>query len=686
MKRAKFFFRITLLVLLLGVFLLGATARLYNLQITHGADNLREAERRLRRTVALPAARGEILDRYGRPLVVNRLSYSVRLDLNRLTQADDPAGTLNRLVELMDEARTAYADTFPVVGPPFVYRADLTEQDDDRLREFFQRKKWEPLDAEALMARMREEYAVDDRFSDAEALRIVGIRYELDLRALFGMEPYRYIAPYRFADDVDITLVGKIREQGLPGVTIDNVPIREYRTEFAAHLLGRVGQIPEEESEDYKTRGYAADEIVGLDGLERTLESWLRGKDGVREEETTASGKVTNIVSARAPEPGKNCMLTIDIRFQEQVEYALASGIEALRERGRRERLAEEELAGGGAAVVIDVSTGEVLSMASFPTFRLIDFLDDYAALNEDPMQPMFNRALAGAYEPGSTFKMAVSIAALESGAIAPGTRITDRGRYMRFAPSYTPRCSGGHGSVNVSRALQVSCNYFFYDVGWMTGIETMNRYARSLGFGEVTGIELPAERAGSLAGPAYCAQQGIPWNGGDVLQAAIGQSYNQFTPLQLASYTATIANNGVRCRPHLLGTVKSYDYDETLYDTPVEVVADMDLKPETLQAVHEGMRLVTQPGGTAAGTFASYRIPVGAKTGSAQKKADGSPDNGVFVSYAPFDKPEIAVAVVVERGGGGARVAPIARDIFDAYFNGQNEMDSISAQNALRG
>lgn len=686
MKRAKFFFRIALLMLMLGVFLLGATARLYNLQITHGADNLREAERRLRRTVVLPAARGEILDRYGRPLVVNRLSYSVRLDLNRLTQAADPAGTLDRLVKLMDETQTAYTDTFPIAGPPFVYRADLTEQDSDRLEEFLRRKSWGPSDAETLMAQMRKEYAVDDRFSDTEALRIVGIRYELDLRALFGMDPYRYIPPYRFADDVDITLVGKIREQGLSGVTIDTVPIREYRTEFAAHLLGRVGQIPEKEAADYKARGYAADEIVGLDGLERALEEWLRGTDGVREEETTASGKVTNIVSARPPEPGKNCMLTIDIRFQEQVEYALASGIAALRERGEREGLAEEELAGAGAAVVIDVPTGEVLAMASYPTFHLTNFQSDYAALLEDPMRPMVNRALAGTYEPGSTFKMAVSIAALETGAITPRTQILDRGRYMRFAPSYTPRCSGGHGSVNVSRALQVSCNYFFYDVGWMTGIETMNRYARELGFGEVTGIELPGERAGSLAGPAYCAQQGIPWNGGDVLQAAIGQSYNQFTPLQLASYTATIANDGVRYRPHLLGTVKSYDYDETLYDTPLEVVKSMDLKPETLNAVHEGMRLVTQPGGTAAGTFASYRISVGAKTGSAQKKADGSPDNGVFVAYAPFDDPEIAVAVVVERGGGGARVAPIARDIFDAYFNGQDEMDSVPAQNALRG
>ncbi|MDR0671055.1 MAG: hypothetical protein LBF64_01965, partial [Oscillospiraceae bacterium] len=454
MKRAKFFFRIALLILLLGVFLLGATARLYNLQITHGDDNLREAERRLRRTVALPAARGEILDRYGRPLVVNRLSYSVRIDLNRLTQSADPAGTLDRLVKLMDEAQAAYTDTFPVVGPPFAYRAGMAEQDSDQLEEFLRRKDWGSPDAEALMARMREEYAVDDRFSDAEALCIAGIRYELDLRALFGVEPYRYIAPYRFADDVDITLVGKIREQGLSGVTIDTVPIREYRTEFAAHLLGRVGQIPKKEFDDYEARGYAADEIVGLDGLERALESWLRGTDGKREEETTASGKVTNIISAQPPEPGKNCMLTIDIRFQEQVEYALASGIEVLRERGEGEGLAEEELAGGGAAVVIDVATGEVLAMASYPTFRLANFLGDYAALQEDPMRPMVNRALAGAYEPGSTFKMAVSIAALETGVITPRTQITDRGRYMRFAPSYTPKCSGGHGSVNVARAL----------------------------------------------------------------------------------------------------------------------------------------------------------------------------------------------------------------------------------------
>jgi penicillin-binding protein 2 len=368
------------------------------------------------------------------------------------------------------------------------------------------------------------------------------------------------------------------------------------------------------------------------------------------------------------------------------VEYALEAGILSLRERGLKEGLDEADLAGGGAVAAIDVRTGDVLAMASYPTFKLTDFQADFAGLIQDPMHPMVNRALAGAYEPGSTFKMTVAIAALETGSITPDSKIYDRGRYMRFAPSYTPSCSGGHGSVNVARALQVSCNYFFYEAGWLTGIDAIERYARQLGFGAPTGIELPGERAGILAGPEYCAQQNIHWNGGDVLQASIGQSYNQFTPLQLANYAATLASGGVRYKPHLLMTVKSYAYDETLFDTPIQKLETMELRKDTWEAIHTGMRLVTKAGGTAAGSFADYKIPVGAKTGSAQKTANGKPANGVFVAYAPFDDPEIAVAVVVERGGGGARVAPIARSIFEAYFNGKTAMDEIAPSNELQG
>ncbi|MDR3207869.1 MAG: penicillin-binding protein A [Oscillospiraceae bacterium] len=687
MGKLKLYFRIVPVILILFLFLLGATARLYNLQITNGDANLRQTEKRVVRTVTLSAARGELLDRYGRPLVVNRLSYALRIDRDRLLSAEDPNGALDRLTRLMKAQGVAYEDGFPVIGPYYHYRFDLAAQDETRLARFLEKVGWPELSAAAFMEKLIERFGIDPEWDVETKLRVAGVRYELELRYLFNKEaPYYFIAPYQFAADVDMALIGIVREQDFPGVLVDTVPIREYRTAVAAHLLGRVGAIPEEQAGDYEALGYAADETVGLDGMEYGLEKWLRGQDGQRVEETTKGGKVTNIVSSVAPAPGQNCLLTIDIRLQERVERALSSGVQALYDRGVGERLPEEHLAGGGATVLMSVKTGEILAMASYPTFDLARFQEDFALLVADPMSPMLNRAIAGVYEPGSTYKMTTALAALESGTITPQSTVYDTGTYMYYAPSYTPRCTGVHGSVNLARAIQVSCNYFFYDVGRRTGIEAIDEYARKLGFGAITGIELPGERPGILAGPEARKERGEVWNGGDVLQAAIGQSDNLFTPLQMCGYVATLANGGVRLRPHLLSTVKSYDYSQTIYDEQVEVVGTMDLKADTLDTILSGMRRVAQPGGTAASVFASYPIPVGAKTGSAQKAADGRPANGVFVAFAPFDDPEVAVAVVVERGGAGARVAPIAKEIFDAYFEGAANMSGLPGENQLQG
>ena len=689
MAKWKLFLRITPLFLILGLFLMGATARLYNLQITHGEINQMQAEKRMARTVSVPAARGEMLDRFGRPLVTNHVSYNLRIDLSKLELSSEPNDVIDRLTRLMRSQDVPYEDNFPVVAGPYRFKMNLSEQDKLYMEQFVGKLKWpENMTAPELMEKLIELFKISDSYDEEAVRRIAAVRYELELRKVFqyGEEPYYYIPDYQFADDVDISLVAMICEQEFPGVVVDTAPVREYKTHFAAHLLGRVGKIPASQADEYREKGYAADELVGLDGLEYGLETWLRGKAGTREEETNAAGKVTGIISAQAPEPGKNCLLTIDIRLQEQVEHALELGVLELRERGKKDRLPEADLAGSGAAVLMEVKTGEIIAMASYPTFDLIHFWENYAELNEDPVSPMLNRAIAGTYEPGSTFKMATAIAALESGAISTRETIRDLGRYMRYAPSYTPRCTGAHGSVSVAGALKVSCNYFFYEVGYRTGIDVMNEYARKLGFGALSGVELPGEKAGILAGRDYCEEKGILWNPGDVLQAAIGQSYNQFTPLQLCGYVATLANGGVRCRPHLLKSVKSYDYAETVYEEQPEVVESLELKDGTLEAILTGMRLVCQAGGTAAATFATFEPPVAAKTGSAQTTANGRPANGVFVAFAPFDNPEVAIAVVVERGGAGSRVAPIARDILEAYFMNQNAMNNIMPENQLHG
>jgi penicillin-binding protein 2 len=341
--------------------------------------------------------------------------------------------------------------------------------------------------------------------------------------------------------------------------------------------------------------------------------------------------------------------------------------------------------ADSGAVVMLGVGTGEVLAMASYPTFTLPGF--DYAALSADPGQPLFNRAAMGAYAPGSTFKMSVMAAALETGVVTPATRITCSGIFRKYeAGGYTPQChiwrSSGrtltHGGVNIARALAVSCNYFFYDVSDRTGIEAMNEYAALLGLGQLTGIEI-GERRGTLAGPET-SRRG--WAPGDTIQSAIGQQDNVFTPLQLANYVATLASGGVRYPVHLLGSTRSFDFREAEPNRPGPA-AIVPMSDGTRDAILRGMRDVCLPGGTGFGVFGNYPVPVAGKTGSAQVAARDM-DDGVWVAYAPYGAPEVAVAVVVERGAQGGRVAPISRDLFDAYFKLTADQSSPPVTGAL--
>jgi penicillin-binding protein 2 len=495
----------------------------------------------------------------------------------------------------------------------------------------------------------------------------------MELRELFYNIP-----PYIFAEDITIRLIALIEERRLPGVIIEAVAAREYGTEHAAHLLGRIGPIFEDEYERLKEQGYPMNASVGTDGIEKAAEPWLRGIDGVKRIETTASGQMTKESYVREPMAGKHVFTTLDIRLQEAVERALERGIETLRATGLDN---EGGQAQGGAAVVIDVNSGEILAMASYPSFDLNKFSENYADMLEDPLRPMFNRAIAGTYPPGSTFKMCSALAALESGTITPRTTIFDNVTYMYYAPSYTPKCTGSHGRVDIRVALKVSCNYFFYEMGRLLGISRMEAYASRLGLGQKSGIEIDGERIGTLAGPAYAAEKKLRWFDGDTIQASIGQSYHTFTPLQLAVYTATIANGGTHYRPHLLKSVRSYDFSREAFDIVPEIIDDLNPAPENIKAVQDGMLLATQTGGSAARIFNGYPISVASKTGTAQIATASHPDNGVFVAYAPFENPEIAVAVVVEKGAGGSRVAPIARDIFTAYFEINGKMTNIEPE-----
>jgi len=494
------------------------------------------------------------------------------------------------------------------------------------------------------------------------------------------------VAKYVFAEDISTEFVAVIKERDLPGLNIVTGTVRKYETEYAAHLIGMVGPIQKGDYETLKDKGYALDDKVGNSGAEKAFEEYLRGKNGKKIEERDSSGKVTGIIYEEKATAGSNVILTIDIALQEAAEKALASRIEEIRILGENGSSRGSADVTCGAAVVIDVNTFEILAAANYPSYSLATFNRDFAALNEDPLRPMVNRALMGGYQPGSTFKMATAIAALETEVITPKSKILDRGIYTFYAPSYTPMCEiyltqrGTHGSINVVDALRVSCNYFFYEVGRLTGIDLMNEYARRLGLGEKTGVELN-ENTGTLAGRENREAAGKVWNPGDTIQAAIGQSENLFSPLQLACYVGTLANGGTRMNAHILKSVKTYDYSDTVYESEVEVLSRLGASEENLRAVLEGMLAVSTTG-SASSIFANYPVKVASKTGTAQTGSGSA--NGIFVAFAPYDEPQVAVAVVVEHAGKGSRIGVIARDILDAYFRTDESLGAITGEDTL--
>lgn len=447
-------------------------------------------------------------------------------------------------------------------------------------------------------------------------------------------------------------LLARIRGEGLPGVTFVPGVRRTDSGSLAPQVLGRVGKLSPEEWAVYREKGYALDSAVGKDGAEAAFEELLHGTPGVRVTERDKSGAVTGWAWSREPKPGTDVTLTLDRDLQRAARSALV--------RFRR----EHPEAGGAAAAVLDVKDGGVLALVSLPDYDPESFSAQYETLASDPDHPLMDRAIQGLYAPGSVFKLVTAAAALEEGVIEPDTKILDTGKYTYY-PSPQPQCwlyrqeGRTHGLETVDRALADSCNVFFYDAGRRTGIETLERYARALGLGVSTGIELPGEQTGVTAGPEYAAAAGLTWYEGSVLSAAIGQENNRFTPLQLAHLTATLAGDGHRWRVHLLKE------GEKPY-TP-ESLGEIQLEPENLAAIKKGMGAVTREGSLAA-AFRDLPVEAGAKTGSAQ--VGGAADaNAVLVAFAPFEEPEVALALVAEQGGGGAELGEAAAAILTAWW-----------------
>ena len=727
--------RTALLLLLFLAVLAAFFYVLYDTQIVNGASYRQRSSYSVPKTETVETSRGEILDAYGHLLVSNATQYQVTLDTSLMgsRRSEIIAG----LLEVCRQQGMTWTDTLPITqSAPYAYTSDdgdrsavvwlrglcekygwdageLVEVPVEREREpeldpdtgepivpapdAGQEESGEPeepeyshtwvpaLTAQEVLDKLAEQFKLEtDGLTSRQLRELVGVLYELALR-----EREVTYTEYIFAQNVDIRFITLVKERKLTGVTVEAASTRQYHTTYASHILGRVGPIYREEwlgDEEsgilgYKDmEGYSFNSIVGKDGVERAFESWLHGVSGVREVETDASGKLIsgNWREGQEPQPGGNVVLTLDLRLQTAVEDLLAAHIEGLEE------------SDNGAAVVVDM-TGGVLAMASYPGYDLSRITDpDYfAQLTSDPLTPMVNFATQGTYAPGSIFKPCTAIAGLQEGVITPTTKIRDTGYYTYFTSNiaWAPKCwiyrqgGGTHGQENVTEAIRDSCNVFFYDVGRRVGIEKLSDYAHMFGLGVPTGIEL-YEDVGHVAGPETSAALKTEWVNSAITSVAIGQENNKFTPLQLANYIATLINGGTHYAAHLLKSVKSSDYSSVLYEYEPQVLDEIGIDPANLEAVKQGMYQVTQTYSVAR-YFNALPVKAGAKTGTAQVNSNTG-TNATFVCFAPYDDPQIALCLVVEKGSSGASLAKLAADILQFYFTIEQTGSAVPGENQL--
>lgn len=671
--------RVIIIFLFIAAGFAACLVRLADLQLINGEDYRQKSENRLIRAYPIKAPRGEITDMYGRPLVTNKMGYFIQI------QSVDKENTglnetLYSLLKITEENSVEYINDFPIKGENF----EISFSDENTAEENESKfKKWkrdneigENYNAKQVVDYFAEKYKIPERYSPVEALNVISVRYTMGLRG------FNITTPFVFAKDVDNITLQKIREHShlLPGVSVEIEPIREYvNGSMAAHILGRTGIIYAEEYKELKDKGYGINDVIGKDGLEKVLEKYLKGSDGYKKVEQTKSGNVSQVLSVKETETPNYAVLTLDSKLQAITEAALKEQIaETAKHKGKDCR--------SGAAVAVEISTGGVLAMASSPDYSPSEYNSSYNELLKDSTKPLFNRALNGAYTPGSTFKPLTAIAALEEGIITPKTIIEDKGIYKYYAPSYQPTCliwknsRTTHGKINVSQAIGKSCNYFFYEAGRLLTINKIDEYAKYFGLGEVTGIEL-SETTGILAGPEYRKKMDMEWYPGDTLQAAIGQSDNMFTPAQLASYVSTIINKGKRLRLHLVNEVREYKTGNIVYKSEPEVISEHEISDTTLNAVKDGMRRVTEDG-TASAVFADFPIEVAGKTGTAE--VYGGSDTVLFVGFAPYNNPQIAVAVVLEHGATSSYAAKVAKSMFECYLGIDEVEDALTARDVL--
>ncbi len=671
-------FRARWVLLLFGLLITFFGFQLYRLQIYETGGKIDNTTVYTSYT-RVKAARGDILDRNGNVLVGNRASYDLTINHYVLTSSANPNEAILQLVKLCKEKGIQYTDHFPMTQErPFSYTLDQYNASWQGHFQTFLRERGaldSDISAPLLIRMLRTSYKIPEDWSDDDARLVIGVRYELTLRN------HTNLPMYVFIPDVSDEDLSTILELNTPGMNVEPSTVREYHTRYASHIIGFVGAMDKEQWQHYQNiDGYEMDTEVGQSGLEAAFEEYLHGVDGLRKDEVAADGTVIRSTYEKMPKAGNNVELTIDINLQMAAEDQLAATIEALR--ANEDEDADGRDAEGGAVIAMDPRTGEILVCASYPTYDLSTYFEDYSAILQDPYKPLFNRAFQATYPPGSTYKMSMVIAGINSGVINSEYPIADMGVFTKYE-NFRPKCltytntGGTHGKLTAKEALCVSCNYFFYELGDMISLTAMDSTAKALGLGEPTGIEL-AEKVGYRANAEtkrlLHADDNRGWYRADQVLASIGQSDNQFTPLQLCSYVSTLANRGTRYRATFLNRVVSTDYRTLILENQPQILSTLEISDDAYLAYTQGMRMVAsyrddRLRGTASSTFMNYPVEVSAKTGTAQTGLNTGSDNGAFVCFAPSSSPEIAISVYGEKAGHGSGMAVVAKAIMDIYF-----------------
>ena len=670
--------RTTIAIALILLTLVGFGYKLYDIQIVNNEFYAAQNNTVKTYTVPLKAARGDIVDRNGNPLVTNRQGNSVVLNAAYFPNAehnDERNAVIMNLITLFNRNKEEYVHNLPLkLGkngkPEFFTKADSEtfETDIEMMKSRDMLNLQEYATAQNCFDAMVELYGLEAYVKSGDyktALEIGNVRYELT-RLLFAVAN-----PVAIAEDVSDKTIAEIKENSdyYQGADVEVVAYREYAdSTLAPHILGTVRKINAEEYAELKDKGYGITDEIGESGIEAAMEEYLRGIPGEKTVTIDAEGNVSEEIT-KEPSQGETIVLTIDKDLQRIAQKKLEATCKSVSVK-----------LSTGAVVVENCNNGEILAAASYPAYDLNDYYKKYNELIKDDKKPLYNRFAMGTYAPGSTFKPMMATAGLQEGAITENTYF-ECNKYFKVA-GMEFKCTAHHGSENVRTGLRDSCNIFFYNTAQRLGIEKMNLYGSMFGLGEKTGVEIP-EAKGILAGPEYRKKFDMPWYLGETTQAAIGQSDNLFTPLQLCNYCATIANGGTRYQMHF---VKSRISNATgvVSETGSNAVRTLEVSEHNINVVQEGMRMVAQAGGPAK-VFAKIKTPVACKTGTSQVKVNGGiRNNGFLITYAPYKNPELSIASAIELAGSGSSTAKITSSIIDYYYSNNTNEKKASQEGTL--